>query len=207
MVSRPERLVKGGVGRVTTCCMRLFYPRRRPVSSRTAIGLPAGHVPLTLKTMIGHRERPFVPPVPAMSPTGAIAASPARRLAGRLVDTVLLSGSVSLWAGLTSVVVGTARPGAAVGALVVVVLQAVLVATRAQSFGKVVMRTMMVDAHGAPVGFVRGFLMREGPLMILKRLPGPTFLLSLADIAFIFREDRRCLHDHFAGTRVVDCDR
>jgi uncharacterized RDD family membrane protein YckC len=30
---------------------------------------------------------------------------------------------------------------------------------------------------------------------------GPFY--SLADILCIFREDRRCLHDHIAGTKVV----
>ena len=29
-------------------------------------------------------------------------------------------------------------------------------------------------------------------------------VLALADILFVFRDDRRCLHDQIAGTRVVE---
>lgn len=155
--------------------------------------------------MIDHRDRPFAPPQPAAAPSsGVMISSRSRRFAGRLVDIALAVGSMSVGAGLSVVVFGAAEPGAVLAWLTVLVLQACLIAMRAQTFGKVVMRTMMIDRHGHPVGLGRGFLMRELLLLTLKSW---SVALVLVDAAFLFRSDHRCLHDHFAGTRVVDCER
>ena len=37
----------------------------------------------------------------------------------------------------------------------------------------------------------------------ITAIPVAGGIFALADLLFIFREDRRCLHDHIAGTRVV----
>lgn len=48
-------------------------------------------------------------------------------------------------------------------------------------------------------GFVTNVLMRSVLNRILSFIP----FYALVDILFIFREDRRCLHDRIAGTQVV----
>ena len=43
--------------------------------------------------------------------------------------------------------------------------------------------------------------------MLVAQIPYIGAFLILADVLCIFREDRRCLHDHLAGTRVIDLDK
>jgi uncharacterized RDD family membrane protein YckC len=79
-----------------------------------------------------------------------------------------------------------------------------LLAKHGQTIGKRLVRTRIVsikDDSILPFGRVVG--LRYLPLWIIGQVPllGP--LISLIDSLFIFRKDRRCLHDHLAGTRVV----
>lgn len=75
--------------------------------------------------------------------------------------------------------------------------------TRGQTLGKMVCKIKIVDLAGQNPGFVKAFLLRSLVPGIIGAVPflGPFF--SLADPLFIFREDRRCIHDLIAGTRVV----
>ena len=88
--------------------------------------------------------------------------------------------------------------------VVAIAVQAFLISTRAQSIGKIIMGTMIVDRDGQPAGFVRGFVLREIPMVLLRWLPGPLRVVGVVNFAFALRNERRCLHDYFAGTRVVD---
>jgi uncharacterized RDD family membrane protein YckC len=97
--------------------------------------------------------------------------------------------------------------------IVIAVIQALLISTRGQSIGKVLVHTRIVAVGGAPAGFVRGWLLRTGVLAaIFIELPilvegiGGSIVgaLWLLDAFFIFLPARRCLHDWFAGTEVLD---
>ena len=46
--------------------------------------------------------------------------------------------------------------------------------------------------------------MRYFPLAVIAQIPFAGGIFSLIDCLFIFREDRRCIHDLIAGTKVVD---
>jgi uncharacterized RDD family membrane protein YckC len=87
----------------------------------------------------------------------------------------------------------------------VMAIQAILITRRGQSIGKIVVRTRIVDLNGKPVGFVRGVLLRAWVFVPIGLLlpDGVASMVSLADALFIFRKDRRCLHDLVAGTRVI----
>jgi len=89
--------------------------------------------------------------------------------------------------------------------LAVFVVQAVLLTTRGQSIGKIVVKIRIVDHKtGANPGFARVVLMRT----VLPGM-GSTItqgLFSLVDAAFIFGRERRCVHDLMAGTSVVPVD-
>jgi uncharacterized RDD family membrane protein YckC len=87
-----------------------------------------------------------------------------------------------------------------IAALVLLVVQLVLVTKHGQTVGKRlvgirIVRKDTMENGGFVVNVVkRGFL--NG---LLSLIPG----YFLVDCLFIFREDRRCLHDMIAGTVVV----
>ena len=78
-----------------------------------------------------------------------------------------------------------------------------LLATRGQTLGKRWMRVRVVKLDGAPVDFVSGVVMREWIVGALGFVPYLGALLSLVDDIMIFGEERRCLHDLIAGTKVI----
>lgn len=87
------------------------------------------------------------------------------------------------------------------------VLQGFLIASRSQSVGKILFNLRIVRAaDGAKAGFPQAFLIRSGiptafeyiPILNLLYLP-----FWVVDSCFIFRADRRCVHDLMAGTKVV----
>jgi uncharacterized RDD family membrane protein YckC len=89
-----------------------------------------------------------------------------------------------------------------VGALVI--LQAVLLSIRGQSIGNMIVRTRIVRSPGGePAGFLRAFLLRGFLARALRQIPFVGGLFWIVDSCFIFREDRRCLHDLIAGTKVI----
>lgn len=96
-----------------------------------------------------------------------------------------------------------------IGWLVVWVgLHGLFLAKSAQTIGKKLMGLQIVMADtGKPASFERLVFWRFVPMMLVPQLPSIGFFLSLADLLCIFRADRRCLHDHLAGTRVIDLDK
>lgn len=75
-----------------------------------------------------------------------------------------------------------------------------LIATRGQSIGKFVCFIRIVTIHGRTPGFIQGVLLRNW----LRNLLGFIPFFAIIDCALIFGEQRRCIHDYIAGTRVVE---
>ena len=85
-----------------------------------------------------------------------------------------------------------------------IALNGSFLAKSAQTIGKKLMGLQVVTVKdGKPASLERLVFWRFMPMMLVSQLPYGAGLLSLADALFIFRADRRCLHDHLAGTRVV----
>lgn len=82
-------------------------------------------------------------------------------------------------------------------------LQAVLITRRGQSIGKIVMKTRIVRVDGSAAGFLHGVLLRHWSFMVAGTVLPFSHWLALFDSLLVFRKDRRCLHDHVAGTRVI----
>ena len=92
-----------------------------------------------------------------------------------------------------------------IGGLVTLVLQIYLLATRSQTLGKYIMKAQIVDFEtGQPADFVKCAVLRILVNSIICSIPCVGAIYSLVDIFFIFRDDRRCLHDLLAGTTVID---
>lgn len=76
----------------------------------------------------------------------------------------------------------------------------VLLLRNGQTIGKVILRTRIVDRDGRPASFSKLILMR-GMINGIIATYVPIYLLL--DPLLIFRADRRCIHDHLAGTLVI----
>jgi uncharacterized RDD family membrane protein YckC len=85
------------------------------------------------------------------------------------------------------------------------VCQCYLLAVRGQTIGKIVMglRIVRFEDGGNP-GFVKAVLLRTFLWALITAVPVVGTLIGVVGILFIFRDDQRCLHDHIAGTRVVN---
>jgi uncharacterized RDD family membrane protein YckC len=91
------------------------------------------------------------------------------------------------------------------GLLALAIVQIWLISTRGQSIGKIVFGIRIVrHEDGTLPGFVHGWLLRSLVPAIIGMVPmGLGLIFSIVDACFIFRADKRCIHDLIAGTRVV----
>jgi uncharacterized RDD family membrane protein YckC len=80
-------------------------------------------------------------------------------------------------------------------------------ATRGQSIGKMALgiRIVQIDGERATWGRIVG--LRIMPMQLIGWVPYIGGLISLVDVLFIFRSNRRCIHDEIARTKVVRCQR
>jgi uncharacterized RDD family membrane protein YckC len=176
---------------------------------------------------------PYAPPLaeleaqPLGQPT-AMLASRSSRLGASLLDG-LLYASAMMVAGIGAALAtfaskrslasnapadptpGAGLPPAAivmmvVGGLALLALwiyQAYRVSTTGQTLGKKWLAIRIVKIDDTPVNFVTAVLLRGILPWFLGIIPYLGFVFSLTDTLFIFGEQRRCLHDLLAGTKVV----
>jgi uncharacterized RDD family membrane protein YckC len=98
--------------------------------------------------------------------------------------------------------IGLAVLGFATFALQLV--QIYLVSTRGQTLGKRFLGIRIVRASdGSNPGFARAWLLRALVPGIIGMLPTIGSVFTIVNYCFIYRADRRCLHDLLADTRVV----
>ncbi len=79
-------------------------------------------------------------------------------------------------------------------------LQWALICNRGQTLGKLVCCIRIVTTSGKLPGFVRGVVLRNWVRNALGIIP----FFPLLDVATIFGDSRRCMHDFLADTRVVE---
>jgi uncharacterized RDD family membrane protein YckC len=87
----------------------------------------------------------------------------------------------------------------------ILLIQMILLAFRGQSLGKMIagVRIVNKDDDGNP-GFVQAVVLRHMVPGLIGTIPCFGALFRLADCLFILNDDRRCLHDWIAGTKVVE---
>jgi uncharacterized RDD family membrane protein YckC len=91
------------------------------------------------------------------------------------------------------------------GMLVPAVVQIVLLSLRGQSLGKMMLGIRIVRfSDEENPGFLRAVVLRSFVPGLIGSIPYLGLLFSLLDVLFIIREDKRCLHDHIADTKVVE---
>jgi len=80
-----------------------------------------------------------------------------------------------------------------------------LLAKQGQTVGKKLVGIRIVshvDEHIVPLG--TSFGLRYLPLCQIAQVPIIGNIFTIVDTLFIFRDDKRCIHDLIAGTKVVD---
>lgn len=93
-----------------------------------------------------------------------------------------------------------------IGVAVFVVVQGWPLQAGGQTWGKRVLSIRIVDLAGEKPPLWRLLALRYLPLQIVGLIPVVGLVVPLVNPLLIFRADRRCLHDHIAGTRVVIAD-
>lgn len=132
----------------------------------------------------------------------AILADRGTRLGARIVDNVLYvaAGVLGFLPGLLIGEELAMAGGAVVAMLVLAVYQWILIATTGQSLAKKWLGIRIVRLDGSELGFLYGVVLRSWVIEFIGALFSP---VALVDALLIFGDERRCLHDHLAGTKVV----
>ncbi len=91
------------------------------------------------------------------------------------------------------------------GQIVFLGINGYLLVKQGQTIGKKLAQTRIVrvtDGTIPPLSTLFG--LRYFPISLVSQIPIAGTIIMLADCLFIFRSDKRCLHDWIAGTRVVN---
>jgi uncharacterized RDD family membrane protein YckC len=170
---------------------------------------PYGQPPPNPFAQAGGGFNPYAPPssqadqffaMPGVQDEAPLA-EPGTRLGAALVDGLLLIAGAGVLAGMGAVVdENVAIVGAVLGYLAVAIFQWSMIAQTGQSPGKKWLGIRIVKLDGSQPGFVHGVVLRVWVIGIISAVLN---FVGLIDVLLIFANDRRCVHDHIAGTKVV----
>jgi uncharacterized RDD family membrane protein YckC len=138
-----------------------------------------------------------------------ILAARGTRLAAAMIDGMLYVGVL-----LPGIVLMAAADGNDDGAILAAVVMGIaffalaiyqmyLISTRGQSLAKKWLGIKIVKTDGTEAGFVHGVLLRAWVMGFIGQIPIVGAIASLVDPLLIFGDERRCLHDMIAGTKVI----
>ena len=89
--------------------------------------------------------------------------------------------------------------------LAFVALHGKLLAKHGQTIGKRLVGTRIVNADDEQLpDFGKLLALRYGVVSLVSLIPAVGSFFALVDVLLILRADRRCVHDHIAGTKVVN---
>lgn len=140
-------------------------------------------------------------------------ASPGRRLGAVLLDSVPFI-ALALVMGLLATRSMTAGASSSSGDVVAIVFPVVIIilmginiyllAKYGQTIGKRILNVRIARPSGEKANFWRIVLLRYFVAGLPGAIPMVGWIYSIADPLFIFRKDRRCIHDMIAKTVVVN---
>jgi uncharacterized RDD family membrane protein YckC len=163
----------------------------------------------------GFDENPYLPPVADVK--DLTVESSEQQLAGRLHRLIAALIDALTWSMVGGVTAWAARISAGAGAnwedivvysygisgLILLAINFYLLHRNGQTIGKLAVTIKIVCVDGSRAGLARLFLVRTLLTWIMYGVPLLNILFFPLDVLFIFRRDRRCLHDLIAGTKVV----
>lgn len=95
---------------------------------------------------------------------------------------------------------------AIVGFVIFVLMQSYFLKRNGQTIGKKIVGIRIVDLEDNVPSLGALLARRYAPIYLVSVLPVAGSLLALVDDLFIFKSDRRCIHDLIAKTKVVACN-
>nr|WP_255216402.1 RDD family protein [Pseudenhygromyxa sp. WMMC2535] len=125
------------------------------------------------------------------------------RLGAALLDGLLMVGAMLPGVALVAVDETAMIVVMMLGILGLQIYQWYLITNTGQSLGKKWMGIRITMLDGSPVDFVHGVLLRSWVMGLLGQIPFAGGIIGLVDVLMIFGDERRCLHDHIASTKVV----
>jgi uncharacterized RDD family membrane protein YckC len=158
-------------------------------------------------------------PVAVATSDGSVLADPGLRLVAALLDSLIGLVMIAPGFGLLAaagvfneeagnepntpfLLAGVCALGLAM--LILLIVQIYLLVTRGQTIGKKIVKVKIVAFEtGQNAGFTKVILLRGFVNGLIGCVPVVGGIYSLVDVLFIFRADRRCIHDLLAGTKVV----
>lgn len=165
-------------------------------------------------------HNPYAAPAAALtdtpSPGEQVLADRGMRLVAATIDTILLIAilvPIMFVGGYFTLIMAGQAPGfltqvtwAAISFGIFALLQGYPLSQAGQTWGKKMMKMKVVDLDGRKPDLVHLLGLRIGTTQLISLVPflGPFY--GIVNVLFIFGEDRRCLHDMIAGTRVVVAD-
>jgi uncharacterized RDD family membrane protein YckC len=147
---------------------------------------------------------------PVFVTVGAPQARRLARLAARIVDGVILFAVVFFAVLLAGRSGGFDFDSSAatvpgfMGLAAVVAVNLYFLWRDGQTLGKKALGIRIVRLSGERAGLGRIVLLREVAPALVGAIPLLGAIFALVNVLFIFGEQRRCIHDHFADTKVVD---
>jgi uncharacterized RDD family membrane protein YckC len=199
--------------RCQSCGAELMRGRYRGQASSPARSRPvAASGGAAAATMDNPYQTPQAAAVRFHTPAeGQVLASRGSRLAASLIDgmiacalmiPIFVSAAMADAGGSNSAPMGGALVfGSGILLMAFVVYQISMLVREGQTIGKKAMKIRIVDYNSGEVpGWGKLLGLRYGVNSALGNIP----LYSLIDILLIFGEERRCIHDYLAGTKVVD---
>ena len=92
----------------------------------------------------------------------------------------------------------------AAGFLAYALVNGHLLAKYGQTVGKRFLKIKIVSVDGTSAKLSKILLLRVLPIQLMGLIPVIGNWVAFGDALFVFREDRRCVHDLIAGTKVVN---
>jgi uncharacterized RDD family membrane protein YckC len=93
--------------------------------------------------------------------------------------------------------------GTALGFAWFILIHGYFLKTNGQTIGKKLTGIRIANLDGRVPDLTTLLLLRYLPISLVTLIPMIGVYLPLIDVLFIFRSDRRCIHDLIAGTKVV----
>jgi uncharacterized RDD family membrane protein YckC len=168
-------------------------------------------------------DNPYAPPqadigvIPELAES--LLADRGTRFVAALVDSLIdLAYSLPLMFGLgfldfsnpqaaRNASIGTSAELAVLRFLFFLLVHGYTLKTNGQTLGKKMTGIRIADLDGGVPDFGRVVGLRYLPLAVISMIPIVSMFYKTIDVLFIFRSDRRCIHDLIAGTKVVKVTR